>query len=747
MTMRHTLMLLAATAAPLYAQQGSTAVPPAQAPEAPAAVTPATPAAAEQAAPATAPASQLDLRTAALPAMALMPAEVDNFIATGNLAPVIKTFLPLQLPSHISMAIGSTGNTAEFLCTFLSSVNINLSENSSDSEIVNAVLQTLAIFKDQKIAPAYLVFNVNPPSMGGEITGLTKALTQNPETAAYCTAESINGFDGVKVNLEAWLNEALSRKNSDSVTLSTEAAAIVEAFKGRSLYIMTKLEGTSQVLAAAEDPAAVKIAANPSESVLSTDRVSEIDSTPQGVLLLSYMSPETTGKVNRKTAVQFTNQLTQLITPLLTTAENAPAADKEAVQKALQSLDMIKQAYLSLIPESVVHPYTVKSWLDDDLHLEIKADAGKVSYEQGTLRMTAQAQDPMTALYAEGTACRVEGMPSAGELLDACEQLLTGLTRSSTQELSGREMAELKQALAFYQMFKPMVMKVGEGFSIMNSGLGNSAALVVKAQPDPMVPAAAAYCAPVTSREKLAEGWKLVLDTVTTATVAFGGNADVLSMLPITEQEIPGGHAYTIALPTNTPACTPTVHLTGDMLVIGSTQALNSELSQSTSTPEPFAGTVVTINCEPVALIARSIATQMMANSQAADECDEEEELITAASVDSDNAGADADTDAGAGADDTNNTDASNDTTETTDADGTADADGTGDTDDEYDIEDEYDLDVEYGPASEEEEAAIEADEIASVLEFVAMYVRSIHATNEIKDGKNIVRMDIILRK
>ena len=146
-------------------------------------------------------------------------------------------------------------------------------------------------------------------------------------------------------------------------------------------------------------------------------------------------------------------------------------------------------------------------------------------------------------------------------------------------------------------------------------------------------------------------------------------------------------------------------------------------------------------------LSSYSKSTQMMANCQAADECDEEEELITAASVDSDNAGADADTDADAGADDTNNTDASNDTTDTTDADGTADADGTGDTDDEYDTEDEYDLDVEYGPASEEEEAAIEADEIASVLEFVAMYVRSIHATNEIKDGKNIARMDIILRK
>lgn len=707
--MRHTLLLLAATTAPLYAQQEA---PPAPAQEVPAVQQ--TPPAPQAAAP-EAPPSQLDKRMEALPPLALMPADVDTFLSSGNLTPLLRPFLPVALPSHLSFAFGSSGNTVEFWLAFLTAAN------STCEDSVNRMLETAVVFKDRSIAPAYLVLNVEDSGASGTLPDLVRSMTDSPEMGPYCTPASINGFEGVQINLEALIRNAIAEENPEGFTFTPEALAALDSLKGRSLYMMTRTEGISQVLIMTEDPASVKVAASPAESVLSTDKVAEADSTLQGLILLTYLSPEIASRLNKTTAVDLTDRLTQLITPLLVVDDTASEADKEAIQKALQGVEQLKQAYLSLFPETVTHPYTVKCWFDGNLHFENKTDAGNLSYEPGTLRLSQQAQNPMTALYAEGTACTVAGMPSAEALLTACEQLFTGITVSGQLESLGANTAEWKQGLALYQMFKPQILKLGEGLGIMGSGLGNSSALVVKAQPDPMIPAAAAYYAPVTNRAKLAEGWKMVLDTVTTATVAFGGNPQVLSMLPITEQEIPGGNAYTVALPTNTPACTPSIQVTDGALVIGSTPELSTELMQTATGTMPFSGSLVTINFEPAALIARSIATQLRANCPTPSEDYLEDELSPSNDAEADEEDADADD-----ADDTSNEEFSeNDFSED-------------------DFADDYDGYVE---PSEEEEAAEQAEEIASALEYAAMYIQSLQMTNEIKDGQNILRTDIILRK
>lgn len=705
MTMRHTLLLLAATTAPLYAQQEAPAADPAQ--EAPAVQQ--TPPELQAPAP-EAPDSQLAQRIKALPPLALMPAGVDAFLSTGNLSPILRPFLPVTLPSHVSMAFGSSGNTVEFLLDFLTAANSTV-ENS-----VNKMLESAAVFKDQSIAPAYLVLNADGSEAGGELADLVRAIANSPETAPYCTPASVNGFEGVQINLEALIRNAIEEENPEGFTFTPQAQAALDSLKGRSLYMMSRAEGMSQVLIMTEDPASVKVAASPAESLLSTDKVAEADSTPQGLILLSYLPPEISAKINKTAAVDLTNRLTQLITPLLIADSTASEADGEAIQKALQGMEQLKQAYLGLFPETVTHPYTVKCWFDGDLHFENKTDAGNFSYEPGTLRLSQLAQNPMTALYAEGTACTVEGMPSAKALLTACEQLFTGITVSGQLESLGVNTAEWKQGLALYQMFKPQILKLAEGLGIMGSGLGNSSALVVKAQPDPMIPAAAAYYAPVTNRAKLTEGWKMVLDTVTTATVAFGGNPEILSMLPITEQEIPGGNAYTVALPTNTPACTPSFQVTDGALVIGSTPELSTELMQTATGTTPFSGSLVTINFEPVALIARSIATHLRANCPppAEEYLEDEPSLNNDAEADEEDADAD-------------------------EADDTSDDDFAGD-----DFADDYDGYVE---PSKEEEAAEQAEEIASALEYAAIYIQSLQMTNGVKDGQIIIRTDIILRK
>lgn len=732
MTMRHTLLLLAATAAPLYAQQDTAALP-APAQEAPAAGE--TPAAAQPARTA-APDSRLNQRAKALPALALMPADVDMIAATGNLSPIFGPILPINLPSHLSIAIGSSGSTTDIWLQALNSTNLITSKNG-DEVLFNALLKALEPIKDQKIAPAYIILNFDDQDSLEQTPTFPQYLAEDPDMSTYCTPAEINGFTGVKFDLAAWAKDSLQEEEAEG-SLTQESKAWLEARQSRSLYVMSRQEGISRVLAIAEDPTQLKLAATPSESVLATDKIAEADSTPDGLLLFSYTDPQACQRAAKQSQEALIAQLSALLTPLLEVSEDAPEADREAVQKALQGFNLLTQAYRDLSPESTIYPYTVKCWYDGDIHLEQKGDAGRTHFEQAPQRLVQQSQDPMTALYLESTAWTVEGAPTATELLTACEQLAAGLAVGSQEGTSGINSAELKQALALYQMFKPQLLKVGEGLGILQEGLGNSAALVVKAQPDPQFPAAAACYAPVTNRAKLTEGWKLILDTVTTATIAFGGNTDVLPVLSATGQEIQGGHSYTIALPNNTPACTPTVHVTENSLVLSSTPELSTELEHTATGTQAFSGIRLTLNLEPAALIARSVADRML------DACDSADAFED--TWDSDSNEEDSKPEAEAREAETSEEETTCSNGETTSPDEEVPSsinNGTSIEEDDYDsFEDD-----EFLPPSDEEEAAYQADEIASALEFIALYVRSINLSAETKNGQLISRINISMRQ
>lgn len=735
MTMRHTLLLLAATAAPLYAQQDTAALP-APAQEAPAAGE--TPAAAQPARTA-APDSRLDRRVNALPALALMPADVDMVTATGNLSPIFGSILPINLPSHLSIAIGSSGITTDILLQALNSTNLITSENET---LFNTLLKTLGPVRDQKIAPAYIILNFDDQDSLGQTPTFPEYLAEDPDMSIYCTPAEINGFTGVKFDLTAWVKDSLQEEEE---ALTPESKAWLEALQGRSLYVMSRQEGISRVLAIAEDPAELKLAATPAESVLATDKIAEADSTPDGLLLFCYAGPQACQRTARLSQETFIAQLSALLNPQLTVRQDASEAEKEAIQKARQGFEFLKNAYLNLKPESIIHPCTIKLWYDGtsiwdggSIHWEQKSDAGKAHFEQAPQRLVQQSQDPMTALYLESTACKVEGAPTATELLTACEQLAAGLAVGSQEGTSGINSAELKQALALYQMFKPQLLKVGEGLGILQEGLGNSAALVVKAQPDPQFPAAAACYAPVTNGAKLTEGWKLILDTVTTATIAFGGNTNILPVLSATGQEIQGGHSYTIALPNNTPACTPTVFVTENALVLSSTPELSTELEQTATGTQTFSGVRLTLNLEPTALIARSVADRML------DACDSADAFED--TWDSDSNEEDSKPEAEAREAETSEEETTCSNGENTCPDEEVPSsinNGTTIEEDDYDsFEDD-----EFLPPSDEEEAAYQADEIASALEFFALYVRSINLSTETKNGQLISRIDISMRQ
>ena len=304
MNIRTTLMLMAATVAgPVSAQQPAEVYT-------------------TLAAPATATAT-VEQRAAAMPALAVMPADCDvcftftdvqSFIGKLHSLNVISAedmeYMPEELKAINSIGLaGGKGMAATFnslmrlyncysageLMPSLKQIVAETAPEYKDtlkSEVEKAIAANIQEFKsllaEGKIAPAYGVLVVNPGYESMIAEWYDMVIGEMEEEAAdesELEFVNINGYSGLKIQVEA--------EEQPSPWDDAYDTAISQEVAKRSLYVLFKLEGDKIIAVVCEDPAQINTAATAQESILGTDKLAKADSKlDQGLNMAFYASTD-----------------------------------------------------------------------------------------------------------------------------------------------------------------------------------------------------------------------------------------------------------------------------------------------------------------------------------------------------------------------------------------------------------------------------------------------------------------------
>lgn len=584
------LIALAATTAPLYAQQ---------APAAPLTNT----IAAVQQAPAAAKATPAQ-RAAAFPTLALLPANVDVFLASAQNDTIISWFKQLGATTDypLSMSVGMTADSAALMnmlstilsCTMQNAMQAQLGQPTPASPDLKPLLEAAA---SKQLTPVYVVISGNEKEMAELYQSVLEGFQVGIEEMGDCARpEKMQGMEGMTLDLEKLAAQAPEEAREDF-------GDVLNLAKGRKVSVFCKLVGDKLVFAASENPEAIRIPASAEESVLATDKCAALDqSLSTTPLCYAYATPEVMKGLAAANAASIRTPMQALKASMLLSG-----VSPEALKPVHESMDKMTNLLLRMNEgvRNMKHPSSLLVWMSPgDLHLEVSGDACGLTMAKEPLKLTTLAADPSVALYYEQNKFILpDYYPSASEVFETVEGFTLAVLGAQGEQ----------ESLALYQMVRPDLDTLGKGLSTMGDGLSGNVSFTLRENPDAIL-AGSVYCG-VSNRATLASGWQQVLKAAADCGARFGINPDFVNTLPIAQAPGPKGSTrYSIVSPIPLPAgLTPNVLVSDQALVIGSNAELNDHLVNSVSATAAFPGYVFSFNPDAAARIARRMADQLNA--------------------------------------------------------------------------------------------------------------------------------------
>lgn len=583
------LIALAATTAPLYAQQ------------APAAPLTNTIAAVQQAPAAKATAAQ---RAAAFPTLALLPANVDVFLASAQNDTIISWFKQLGATPDcpLSMSFGMTPDSAALMnmlssilsYTMLDAFPAQLGQPAPATPDLKPLLEAAA---SKQLTPVYVVISGNEKEMAELYRSVLEGFQAGIEEMGDCARpEKMQGMEGMTLDLEKLAAQAPEEAREIF-------GDVLNLAKGRKVSVFCKLVGDKLVFAASENPEAIRIPASAEESVLATDKCAALDqSLSTTPLCYAYATPEVMKGLTAANAASIRTSVLS-IKDLMRVSLKSPEAAKPVYDSIDKMTDLLLRMYEGA--GNMKHPSSLLVWMSPgDLHLEVSGDACGLTMAKEPLKLTTLAADPSVAFYYEQNKFTLpDYYPSASEVFETVEGFALAMLSAQGEQ----------ESLALYQMVRPDLGALGKGLSTMGSGLSGNVAFTLRENPDAIL-AGSVYCG-VSNRATLAAGWQQVLKAAADCGARFGLNPEFVNALPIAEAPGPkGATRYSIVSPIPLPAgLTPNVLVSDQALVIGSNAELNDHLVNSVSATAAFPGYVFSFNPDAAARIARRMADQLNA--------------------------------------------------------------------------------------------------------------------------------------
>lgn len=635
MNIRTTLMLMAATvAAPLSAQQ------PAENP-------------ATQTVPATAQATA-EQRAAALPALAVLPADCDFCFTFTNLPAFIDSMyqanfidaedyadIPLEVRAIHSVAIGGGKNASATVQALIALFNayqtdsmLELLEDVTESAAKDyrATLKTAvnqvkknnreelaAVLASAKIAPTYGVLLATPDYEGVIAEWYQKLISEfknEPEDGIETV--SVAGYNGIKMRMPA--REAKPR----SWDSATDIAVKQEMVK-RTFYLLFKLEGDKIIAVICENPEDICTAATPQESILGTDKLAKADAKlNQGLHCAYYATPGIIKSLHDINAQSYIKTARGIGSALSAMAEKH-GAEQPVFTKAAAGMQTIIQGMQQLFDRPIDSPTVgTFSWSGKAMDIDYYSDNCGITYKPGKLALSERAANPNTILYAETTYNQGFNLPSLSSMLSAGIDVADGIIAVCPAKEATAAAVRMQQI----KDFLPLATETIDAICTTASGLDNTAALIIDNQAtmptllggDPSKPVAfprIAFYSGVSDRAKLSEGWDALLNVAGKAASKMGADPAIVNMLPIAQRNVGKAVSYSISLPWFTDNVVPNLTLSDTAFVVGSSSVLNAELAETAAPTVDFSGAVCTVRLAPLDSLLRSIANDLQARADA----------------------------------------------------------------------------------------------------------------------------------
>lgn len=758
MNMRTTLMLMAASVAPLYAQQ----------PTAPAEqvyTSLATPAPATAATPAQ--------RAAAYPALAHIPAEVEALFTLNNIGKTARTVGELSgdMPPSEAMQLQSVALAAgEGLLASLQALEpwickstieedfpmLNWEAAAATTPAGNIIIRMVKEYVDKvnkaamdnlsniKLPPVYAVLTSTPEGASTLTEWFNQAVQSMQEdlTPEEQEAVEINGYVGVKYILKGE-NLVTPDYDFDYETGTVTKKELTEAQKAisaeldkRCVYVLLKQQGNTLQAVVCEDPAAIKQPTSPETSVLASDKLAEADAnlgkSPEALCWAEGSVNSLTNKMQFAPYLGMADIVQKAFTELTTT----DSANATTWQAAAAGVKMLTDTFTALALPEATTPDLVQVWHgDNSIEIQYNTSAGGYSYAPGKLALASQADKPGNILYAESTFyVGSPAIPTCEQLLDAAVNVVDGLVAIAPAELQASQASQVSMGKAFL----PDVKAIFSSLGTIGSGMSNSLAITMDSTGSmPMIlggtpgntaamPRLCVYTG-VSDRSKLSQGWDALVKTAGDVAAKLGSDPAVVNMLPIVPTPIGNAISYSIALPWFTPDMVPNITVSDTAFTVGTSSNYNAEIAAAATGSMPFTGAVCSIKFAPLATTARGIANELEKAVQ------KEKEPLTLG-VEGE-APANAEFDAEDETVATDETDAMDKTIAADDEDYIEEED--------YEEEDRY---VYHEPTPAEQKAN-QADEIADALEGIAKYVERLDSTSTVNNNICTWRVSIKLKK
>lgn len=658
MNMRTTLMLMAATVAPLYAQQSTAPVAQVYT---------------DMATPATTATATPTQRAAAYPALALIPTDVESVVTINDLAGIVNSAAQLggeQAPAELmvldSLAIATGKGTADAIKAAIPMLACKtgidgkmeplpqidwghyakapmaaIISQLADNYVKATKEAALKNISDTKLPPIYVVLTGKPQSeatLAEYYPMILEALTSDIEPDSkeeLRTPVDVNGFSGIKLDIrgESFIDPDYEFDDEKDTyvlkELSEEQKILSAAIDKRSdVYVVLRQQGNAIIGVIAENPDDIKLPATAEESILNTPGVQAADANlDKSPVMLSYTAP---AMLQNIAEIQYTPhvQIAQLVADTFTAmAAAATDAEKATFEAAAGSVNMLLTAAKSLLIPTGNVPDLCQIWKgENSIELQYTGNSQGISYAPGKLSLTAQADKPDTIFYAEQTPATIAAIPTCTDIIDAVVNAYNGYCASIKDEYKvGLE--EQEAALAFL----PECKELCNIFGSIGSGLGNSSAIVIdSAGSMPAILGGApgnttkipriSFYSGVTDRTKLSDGWQSLLNFAAGVATKLGSDPTVVQMLPIVPTPVGNATSYSVALPWFTPDMVPNLTVSDTALAAGSSSVYNAELVTSATGNMDFAGAVFSLKFEPLAKTIRGIANELNAAAKAAAE-------------------------------------------------------------------------------------------------------------------------------
>ncbi len=636
---RSLLLITAASAAPLLAQQPRLPEPAVQVFSALAAPTAAAQASAEE-------------RAAVFSALALLPQDVSSAYVLcdvgGNIQRLAKHSILLDLRTdevpaellaidNIAFAASAASPaTCAFLAALMDKIRTRDAvesmagawKNEARAELADTIVQALT--EGAMAAAGQLSMSEQALGMPvGYAVVTTKPGAEQALQALYAIAlahleqaqqpwisrvENENGFCGIRLDLGKKHEQNLAE---GIVVDSPEEQVFAAEMARHKVCILLRIQGNALILAVCEDPQQVQLADTPAQSVLATELMADCDSRlNKGLVMAAHLSPEMEALSQGSANI---SHLAEGMRAVFRKLAEVDAAHKESYDKAGAAVEPLSHA-LQALSSASSHPTDVQVWSDGNLHLAATADARGSSYRPGVLRLAALADAPKTAFYAECTPVqRGFSLPGKAALPAAALALAEGVALT-LHENRGKQ---LREGLAAAATIKPELKGIASAALAIGRGLDGQLALVLDSAHGPLPPIAEAPHAPeadiprlalyagVSNRSQLLSGWESMKAATRAAAAKLGHNTGAFGMLPLVPTHEGQTTRYQLALPIFTMDTAPSLALSDTGLAVGSSANLTRQMLTSATGTIDFAGAVFAFRLTPLARSLRSLATAL----------------------------------------------------------------------------------------------------------------------------------------